>query len=55
MVSADYCGCGVPALIIARTDANSATLLANDIDERDRAFVTGSWTVEGFFRIRGGI
>lgn len=47
--------CGVPTVIIARTDANSATLLANDIDERDRAFVTGRRTVEGFFRIRGGI
>ncbi len=47
--------CGVPTVLIARTDANSATLLANDVDERDRNFITGSRTVEGFFTIRGGI
>jgi isocitrate lyase len=41
--------CGVPTVLIARTDANSATLLANDVDERDRNFITGSRTVEGFF------
>jgi len=46
---------GVPTLIMARTDADSANLLTSDIDERDRAFCTGERTAEGFFRIRGGI
>src|SRR5205823_2978896 len=46
---------GVPTLIMARTDADSANLLTSDIDERDRAFCTGERTPEGFFRIRGGI
>lgn len=46
---------GVPTLIMARTDADSANLLTIDIDERDRAFCTGERTAEGFFRIRGGI
>src|ERR671928_944633 len=47
--------CGVPTLIIARTDANSATLLTSDIDERDHAFLTGERTAEGFHRITNGI
>jgi isocitrate lyase len=46
---------GVPTLIMARTDADSAHLLTTDIDPRDREFLTGERTVEGFFRIRGGI
>jgi len=46
---------GVPTLIMARTDADSANLLTSDIDSRDRAFCTGERTSEGFFRIRGGI
>jgi isocitrate lyase len=46
---------GVPTLIMARTDADSANLLTSDIDERDRAFCTGERTSEGFFRIEGGI
>ena len=46
---------GVPALILARTDANSAHLLTSDVDERDREFLTGNRTSEGFFCIRGGI
>src|SRR5438045_7599640 len=45
---------GVPTLIMARTDANSAHLLTSDIDPRDREFVTAERTSEGFFRIRGG-
>jgi isocitrate lyase len=45
----------VPTLLIARTDALSATLLTSDIDERDREFVTGSRTAEGFHRVRDGI
>ncbi|MCU1246040.1 MAG: isocitrate lyase [Acidobacteria bacterium] len=47
--------CGVPTLVVARTDANSATLLTSDIDERDRPFVTGERTPEGFFVIKGGV
>jgi isocitrate lyase len=46
---------GVPTLIMARTDADSAHLLTSDIDARDRAFITGERTSEGFFRIRGGL
>ncbi len=46
---------GVPTLIMARTDANSAYLLTSDIDPRDREFVTGERTSEGFFHIRGGL
>jgi isocitrate lyase len=46
---------GVPTLVMARTDANSAHLLTSDIDARDREFCTGERTSEGFFRIRGGI
>jgi len=47
--------CNVPTMIIARTDACSATLLTSDIDERDQAFLTGERTSEGFFMIRNGI
>src|ERR1700681_4935936 len=46
---------GVPTLIMARTDADSAHLLTSDIDPRDREFCTGERTAEGFFCIRGGI
>jgi isocitrate lyase len=46
---------GVPTLIMARTDADSATLLTSDIDPRDREFITGDRTSEGFFRVRGGV
>jgi isocitrate lyase len=46
---------GVPALVVARTDANSATLLTSDVDERDHPFLTGERTAEGFFRIEGGV
>jgi isocitrate lyase len=45
----------VPTLLIARTDALSATLLTSDVDERDREFLTGERTPEGFFRVRPGI
>src|SRR5438309_1837874 len=47
--------CGVPTLLIARTDANSATLLTSDVDERDHAFLTGERTGEGFFMIKNGV
>jgi isocitrate lyase len=46
---------GVPTLIMARTDADSAHLLTSDIDPRDQEFLTGERTAEGFFCIRGGI
>jgi isocitrate lyase len=47
--------CGVPALVVARTDAHAATLLTSDVDERDQQFVTGDRTAEGFYRVRNGI
>src|SRR5215475_12528679 len=46
---------GVPTLIMARTDADSAQLLTNDVDPRDHEFVTGERTSEGFFRIHSGL
>ena len=46
---------GVPALVVARTDANSATLITSDVDERDHPFLTGNRTAEGFFTIKGGL
>jgi isocitrate lyase len=46
---------GVPSVLIARTDALSATLLTSDHDPRDREFVTGERTPEGFFHVRDGI
>jgi len=45
----------VPTILVARTDADSARLLTSDVDERDRAFITGDRTPEGFFRITGGL
>src|SRR5476649_482972 len=48
--------CNVPTVLIARTDAESATLLTADVDERDRRFIDTSKgrTVEGFFHVRAG-
>ena len=45
----------VPTILVARTDALAATLLTTDVDERDRPFLTGERTGEGFYRVRGGI
>jgi isocitrate/methylisocitrate lyase len=45
----------VPTLLLARTDADSARLITSDVDERDRPFLTGERTEEGFFRITGGL
>ena len=45
----------VPTLVIARTDANAATLLTSDADERDHEFLTGERTAEGFYRVRPGL
>jgi isocitrate/methylisocitrate lyase len=47
--------CGVPSLVIARTDAHAATLITSDVDERDREFTTGERTAEGFYRTRNGM
>jgi isocitrate lyase len=46
---------GVPTVLIARTDANSAGLLLSDADARDREFIYGERTSEGFFQFRGGM
>jgi isocitrate lyase len=45
----------VPTVLIARTDANGASLLTSDIDERDHPFLTGERTAEGYFRVREGL
>jgi isocitrate lyase len=45
----------VPTVLVARTDALSATLLTSDVDETDRAFVTGDRTSEGFYRVSDGL
>jgi len=46
---------GVSTLIVARTDADAANLLTSDADERDRKFLTGEKTAEGFFYVKNGI
>ncbi len=46
---------GVPTVLIARTDANAATLITSDIDPVDAKFLTGNRTPEGFFSVRSGI
>src|SRR5215471_10840095 len=46
---------GVPTVIVARTDAQAATLITTDVDERDRRFVTGERTAEGFYRVTNGL
>lgn len=46
---------GVPTVLLCRTDAESAQLLTADVDERDRPFISGERTAEGFFRIRPGM
>jgi len=47
--------CGVPTVLVARTDADAADLLTSDIDERDRKFVTGKRTSEGFYEVKNGV
>ncbi|HMO41271.1 MAG TPA: isocitrate lyase [Saprospiraceae bacterium] len=47
--------CNVPTVLIARTDAEAADLLTSDIDERDRPFLVGERTNEGFYRVRNGL
>jgi isocitrate lyase len=46
--------CGVATVVVARTDAESARLITSDIDERDREFLTGERTPEGFYRLKPG-
>ncbi|MFD1211500.1 isocitrate lyase [Arthrobacter sp. GCM10027362] len=46
---------GTPSVIIARTDAEAATLITSDVDERDQEFITGERTPEGFYKVRNGI
>jgi isocitrate lyase len=46
---------GVPTLVVARTDAQAATLITTDVDERDQPFITGERTGEGFYRVRNGV
>jgi isocitrate lyase len=45
---------GVPTVLMARTDAEAASLVTSDVDENDRPFLTGERTAEGFFRVRHG-
>jgi isocitrate lyase len=46
---------GVPAVVVARTDSLAATMLTSDVDDRDRNFVTGTRTPEGFFEVSNGM
>jgi isocitrate lyase len=47
--------CGVPTVLVARTDALSATLITSDTDPADEEFLTGERTAEGYFRVHGGL
>lgn len=47
--------CGVPTIVVARTDANGANLLTSDVDDNDKQFCTGERTVEGFYHVRAGL
>ncbi len=46
---------GVPSILVARTDAQAATLVTSDVDERDQQFLTGERTAEGFYKVRNGL
>jgi isocitrate lyase len=45
----------VPTVLVARTDADAAKLITSDVDPRDRAFITGERTAEGFYRVKAGV
>ncbi len=45
----------VPSIILARTDANAASLITSDIDEYDKPFITGERTIEGFYKTKAGL
>ena len=47
--------CGVPTVLLARTDAEAADLLTSEVDDYDKPFLTGERTSEGFFRVRNGL
>jgi isocitrate lyase len=47
--------CGVPTILVARTDAEAADLLTSDVDENDKPFCTGERTVEGFYKTNNGL
>lgn len=47
--------CGVPTLVVARTDADAATLITSDIDDRDHRFILGDRTHEGFYKVKNGL
>ena len=47
--------CGVPTVLVARTDAEAADLVTSDVDDNDKPFLTGERTVEGFFRSKPGL
>jgi isocitrate lyase len=48
--------CGVPTLVVARTDAEAANLITSDVDERDRPFIKSKErTAEGFFFVKNGL
>ncbi len=46
---------GVPTILVARTDADAANLITSDIDDRDKPFVYGERTIEGFYQVKNGI
>ena len=47
--------CGVPTVLVARTDADAADMITSDVDERDHEFITGERTEEGFYRTNAGV
>jgi isocitrate lyase len=47
--------CGVPTILVARTDADAADMITSDVDERDHEFITGERTEEGFYRTDAGV
>ena len=47
--------CGVPTVLLARTDAEAADLVTSDVDANDKPFLTGERTIEGFYRTRNGL
>jgi len=55
LIGVDALKMGVPTLLVARTDADSAKLITSDVDPLDRPFLTSERTAEGFFRLKGGL
>jgi isocitrate lyase len=46
---------GVPTVLVARTDSDAATLITSDVDDRDKPFITGERTAEGFYHVKNGL